>query len=116
MGHASVRPRIREFFERNPGVTLWRKDFMEYIERDLGRACTVSGLLNAISELIKTGYPIEVEERGHSWRYVPNKKQEIVALPRTNRKMFELLANTKSGAMILEDTEGEVVIVKVVDL
>jgi len=111
----TIRPYVRQYFERNPGRTIWRDELIEYVALQNQEKIREATVLHSVNALIQDGFPIEIQERAHAWIYLPNKKKDEPKVD-PGRKMFELLANTKSGAMILEDTEGEVVIVKVVDL
>ncbi len=112
MGYASVRPRVRELFEKNPGKDIWLNDFKEHVEMELDREVTVEGIRGAIRFLAAEGMEIEVLEQGHKWVYRPSGS----AIAKSGGKIFELIKETKSGTMILEDTDGEVIIVRRVDL
>ncbi len=107
-----VRPYVRKYFEENPGKTIWRDDLIEYVAGQNTEEIREGTVLHSVNMLIADNFPIEIVERAHAWVYRPNKKDDKAA----SRRMFELVHETKGGAMILEDTDGEVVIVKPVEL
>ncbi len=109
-----IRPYVRKYFEENPGKTIWRDDLVEYVAGQNSEVVREATILHSVNMLIADDFPIEIVERAHAWVYIPNKEKKEDS--KSSRKMFELLARTQSGAMVLEGDEGEVMIVKQVEL
>lgn len=116
MATTTIRPYVRQYFERNPLKTVWRDELFEYVQSQNEEEVRMQSVLHAVNQLMDDGFSIEIQERAHAWIHIPPKKVKEEAPKTPKRKVFELVHETKGGAMILEDTEGEVVIVKPVEL
>lgn len=114
MGSTPIRPYVRKYFETHPEFKIWRKDLIDYVTKESGTEPTIAGVLHAVNQLIKDGQPIEPVDRGHSWIY-HNKKTDDKTKS-ASRKLFELVGETKTGAMILEDEQGSVIVVKPIEV
>lgn len=125
MGAPYIRAIVRKYFMEHPGVHVWLDDLMEALKIQ-GKNPSTGGVQGAVAQLIDFDMEIFVVERGQCWIYTPGKtpkmeEQREVAPPEqrvrlTSRRLFELVHTTKAGAWILEDEEGEMVIVKPVDM
>lgn len=126
MGYTLIRPAIRRYFEEHPGINVWLADLREKLVALNGKTPSDGGIQHAINTLMGAGLELFVVERGQCWIYRPNMKSPNLPEPTNqpvvrrndilNRRLFELIHTTKTGAMILEDEEGETIIVKPVDI
>lgn len=116
----TIRPSIRKYFEAHPGITVYRSDVLDFVEKEMGgRKSSDQGVTNAIRELAESGgMAIEELDRANSWIYRPNAtaapSKDLVKKP--SREIFERVHVTKQGNWILEGTDGEVTLVKPLDL
>lgn len=114
MGHPRIQHHIRQYFEDHAGVTVYRTQLLDYIEKVSGNRPTDGGVVSAVRKLMDSGtMEIKVVDASNSWRYSldngnPYKKPE--------RELYERVYITKNDHWILEDSRGEVTIVKPVDL
>lgn len=121
MGATLIRPAIRRYFEEHPGINVWISDLRELLISLNNKTATDGGIQSAVNTLMGAGMELFVVERGQCWMYRPNTKQIPPPPPQQikkidNRRLFELIHTTKLGAMILEDEEGETIIVRQVDI
>ena len=113
MAHPRIGHRVRKFMEDHPGSTVYRDDILGYIQQVTGRRPTDGAIAPAIKKLIEEGMRIQVLDAGNSWRFQPN---GVVPIKAPERELFERVYITKNDHWILEDSHGEVTIVKPVDL
>lgn len=114
-----VRPHIRQYFEKEVGLTVWMNEIQDFVEQINKKRPSVTGIRGAIYDLVQSGMNIEAIEPGHSWRYMPKKIQadkEEEVVTKEGKRLFELVHETKSGVLILTDEQGETYIVKPVDI
>lgn len=110
-----LRARIQERLHKNPGLEMWSSDLAKELgveERDIQQS--VSGLLRDVPD-----YPLEVCVRGRSWRYLPNGEKASAEVPKQlkgkdyrPKRIFEELATTKAGELLIQDEAGTVYIAK----
>lgn len=136
MGSPYIRAIIRKYFMDNPGIHIWLNDIKEVLVGQ-GKRPSTGGIQGAVSQLVDLEMPIEVVERGQCWIYRPNVTKSSLSYPvaaenpeplrqeperqeprsvTTKNKLFELIHTTKQGAMILEDEDGETIIVRPIDI
>lgn len=113
MAAPRITHHIRKFFEDHPGVTVYREDLIEYCKTKNGVAPTDGGVIYGVKKLVDGGMDIKAVDAANSWRYSPNGDKSS---SKDDGELFERVHVTKGGAWILEDTKGEVVVVRVVDL
>jgi len=130
MGYPVIRPWIRKYFEDHPNKAIWKDDLIEACTKISGRAHSVEGVRAAIKHLIDNGMAIQVVEPNHCWVYKPELQQQPEQKPepqveeklteepskKYRNQIFQLIHTTKQGAMILEDEDGDTIIVKPVDI
>jgi aminopeptidase N len=112
MAHPRIQHHIRKYFEDHAGVTVYRTDLLDYIEKVSNNRPTDGGVVQAIRKIADTGMDIKVIDQANSWRYQP----EASNSKKADRELFERVYITKNDHWILEDSRGEVTIVKPVDL
>lgn len=121
MGAVLIRPAIRRYFEEHPGINVWISDLRELLISLNGQPPTDGGIQSAVNTLMGAGMELFVIERGQCWMYRPNTKLVQPPIPANikkldDRRLFQLVHTTKLGAMILEDEDGETIIVRQVDI
>lgn len=131
MGFAKIRPSIRKYFFDHPNREIWFEEIKTHLI-SLGLSPNDQSTKHAVGELIRRGMPIEIVESGHCWvyRHEPDYTKKPVSttnvtnvvtspkeLPKApTKKLFQLVHTTKQGNWILEDEEGELVVVKQIDI
>lgn len=110
-----LRARIQERLHKNPGMEMWASDLAKELgveERDVQNS--VSGLLRDAPD-----YPLEVCVRGRSWRYLPHGEKASAEVPKQlkgkdsrPKRIFEELAITKAGELLIQDEAGTVYLAK----
>lgn len=110
MGSRNYKALILEYFDTSGGRSVFLQDLVDMIADENGVEPTAGGVQQAVSTLIKEGHKIDVLTRGNCWRY--NGPPEVKEDKSTTRKIFELLAETREGLMVLESEDNEVIVVK----
>lgn len=109
----SVRPHVRELFERKPGQTIYMSDLKAAIVAatpgTTPREIREGGVQKAVGELQRQGFPVEIVERGRAWRYLPNKVDAPAngnghAGP--SKAIFQLIGEARDGRLVLECEDG----------
>ena len=90
--------RLIEEFTRKPGETLYLND----LTKDLAaESLALRGAISYLRHHTALGANIEVVAPARAWRYSPNGPAAS-----TGKRVFEELATTKSGDLIIQDAEG----------
>lgn len=96
-----IKPIILKHFIEHPGAVVFFDDLQEAIISANGEKASRPGIQFAVKQLIEEGKPIEVESNGRAWIYRPNGRKN-------DKRMFEELAVTKSGDILIQDELGNV--------
>lgn len=99
MGYTLLYPQLLEYFTKHIGEILNTND----IAKDLKVAD--KQVKGAVNTLLGQGHDIDSVSRGNAFIY-RGLKQEIKPSKPTSRRMFEEIGMTKSGALVIQDTEG----------
>jgi hypothetical protein len=95
-----VSASVREYFTAHPGVEVPLSE----LKSAIGKNVSNSVIHNAISYLrVRAEFPIETLAYGRIWRYRP-----AVVAKSTGKRMFEELAVTRTGDVLIQDEEGKV--------
>lgn len=105
MSRISFRPAILKYLEGRPGVRVYVDD----IARSIG--CTRDQAQSAMSNLRNDvpSLPIEVVLPGNVWRFGPPSVVRDGLRPELpTKRIFEELAVTKSGEILIQDEAGAI--------
>jgi hypothetical protein len=146
MGHPKVRPLIHKHFVDHPNKAIWLQQLVEICYKHNKTEPSHEGIRGAVRHLIMSGVPITIVEPANCWVYKPQAETEVeqnkvdvkpsteqdkanvetetgTEVPAKQRPapgavkvLYELIHTTKQGAMVLEDEDGEIVIVKPIDI
>lgn len=112
-GNRKLRARIMEKFHKSIGQELFLTDLAQELGAD------ETAIRSSISNLIRTepDYPLLVCVRGRSWRYLPNGSEPEKGTPKSlkskpAKRIFEELAVTKAGELLIQDEAGTVYLAK----
>jgi hypothetical protein len=94
------RPAIMKYFEDRPGVNVYVDDLAKEAQasREQVQSC-ISNMKREVPEFV-----IEVVVHGNVWRYVGHPKPAA----KPGKRMFEELAVTKAGDILIQDQDGAV--------
>lgn len=98
-----VSASVREYFTTHPGVEVPLSE----LKSAIGKQVSNSVIHNAISYLrVRGDFPIETLAHGRIWRHRPAATAPAAA--KNDKRVFEELAITKTGDIIIQDEEGKV--------
>lgn len=92
-----ILPQVLEYMHQRPGQEVWAKDIASDLNLDVDqvRNCFSNGLRNG------TMPGVEVLVRATSWKYLPPDESS-----KAKGRLLEVLAETKSGRLVLQDEDG----------
>lgn len=99
MGYMLLYPVLLEYLTKRPGEVLNTAD----IARDI--KATESQVKGAVKTLLGHGHDIESVSRGNAYIY-RGLKQEIKTAKKSDKRIFEEIGQSKSGAIVIQDAEG----------
>lgn len=104
-----------EILHKSPGLEIFSDEMAEKLGTDTDsiRSC-ISNLRREHPE-----YPLEVCVRGRSWRYLGDAEKKAEGMPNPlkakeikPKRIFEELAVTKAGELLIQDDKGTVYLAK----
>lgn len=100
--HRGLRAKIMQHFEEHPGVVVWLHDLVEATGCKDPRPIQI-----AVQQLrSRDDYPVEIKINGQSWIYRPKGAEA------NGKRVFEELAITKAGELLIQDEAGKVYLAK----
>lgn len=94
-GNGNCKAKVIEYFMKHPGEVLFLQDISGHVGYETRQVqSSISHMLRADS--LPGLHPMV---RGNSWKYVPEAN---------GKKIFEELATTKTGDLIIQDADGNV--------
>ena len=97
VSNRGISARFRELLERAPGQVFYLKDLMETLE-----ASEVAIQNTAARAVREHGDAYKVHINARAWVYSPN------GTATTGRRVFEELAVTKDGSVLIQDEHGTI--------
>jgi len=104
VAHRGFTSRFRELLERSPGKVFFLKDLMD----ELG-AQSEDLIRNTAARAVREGngaYQVHIASR--AWIYRPDGRTNGPSAPQTSRRMFEELAVTREGALLIQGEDGTI--------
>lgn len=95
---AGITGELARYFRDHTGVEVFLKDLQEEFPK-----YTTIQIQSNINNMNRTNTEVKVDTllKGQSWIYRPKGKQSP-----TNKRVFEEIAVTKTGALIIQDESG----------
>jgi hypothetical protein len=110
--YRGVSAAVRQYFAERPGMEVPLSELKAYLKRDANKEVPSAVVHNSISYLKnQQSFQIETIALGRIWRYRP---AAVVAPPQNpdavlcHKRMFEELATTKNGDLLIQDENGKV--------
>lgn len=99
MARIIIKPQVMEFLAKSPGADHYVGDLAN------GFKVSETKIQDCINNIIVSGSMpgLEVKIRGRCWVYRPGKTVEKVP---ASKRVFEELAETKGGDLIIQDQDG----------
>lgn len=101
-GRSRIRDRVLKYIEDARGANVYVGD----MARDLN--ALEGSIQNAINDLRKSIPQLQVVIPGRSWRWVANAEAPKTEAAAKEKRMFEEIGTTKSGDLLIKDTEGTI--------
>jgi hypothetical protein len=100
MGRSVIKPKVIEYLEKRPGVTVYADDIADAVGTDkLHVQQVISAIKRSEYETDrKISANVEVTVPGNAWRWHPNRKN--------GRQLFEELTTTKAGTILVQSEDG----------
>jgi hypothetical protein len=102
MGHEILRPRVAHYFDTHIGTTVYISELVQALKLEPRQ------IQNAIANGVRVKFNhwdtrLEVVQRGNAWRWHGNNKKA-----NDGSLLFERIAITKSGVVLVQDENGTV--------
>lgn len=104
----AIRPTLMAYFAKNAGVHIFLNDLVAATKLDKDQ---VQGNVNNIIRDYNNGtldFHLECVTRGQVWIHRPGQQKAAAAATKAERpkRVFEELATTKSGKLLIQDDGG----------